>query len=77
MKKLILVMCILLLGGCVASQKIVIPDVPVPQQMMYYNTDSGVFIDMENTKILQKNILDLKAYADKLRELLEMQNEGK
>ena len=76
MKRLILV-CILLLGGCVASQKIVIPDEPELKVSNYIPFEDVVCFDEDNAKILIDNMMKIRKDNEKLRQAIKDHNEGK
>jgi len=78
MKRFTVLMSLLLVLGCVSGPaKFTIPDEPDPTQFKAYQVKGGVCIDDAGLGVLQSNIEDLKAYADKMREILEGLQKGK
>ena len=60
----------LIIIGCVGPAKFTIPDEPKFRQMNAYTYEEGLFFEKKDVEIFVDNIRLLKAYADKLRQML-------
>jgi len=71
MKSLSLLIALLILVGCYAGPaKFTIPDEPKFQKTNATVFEEGICFDNKEVKIFVDNIRLLKAYADKLRQML-------
>jgi len=61
---------LLIIIGCVGPAKFTIPDEPKFRQMNAYSYEEGLFFEKKDVEIFVDNIRLLKAYADKLRQML-------
>ena len=68
---------IFILGGCVAHQKIMIPDEFKLHEVVIMQTDNGICIDRINTIMLGSDFRALIDENKKLRDEIKKHNEGK
>lgn len=77
MFKTILIICssLLLLTGCSHVKPIdkawIVPDKPVLEQPNFQREGDRLYLEKEDALLLRNNILELKAYQDKLNVLIE------
>ena len=70
MKLTSIIIALLIIIGCVGPAKFTIPDEPKFRQMNAYTYEEGLFFEKKDVEIFVDNIRLLKAYADKLRQML-------